>query len=46
MSVSKGTWLMAVRVLDDGLWEQVKTGGITGFSIGGSAVRTPEKVVQ
>lgn len=46
VTVPKGTWMMAVRVLDDGLWDQVKTGGITGFSIGGSAIRTPEKVAQ
>ncbi|TAJ75046.1 MAG: hypothetical protein EPO42_14385 [Gallionellaceae bacterium] len=41
INVKKGTWLMAVRVLDDGLWRQVKSGGLTGFSIGGSAVRKP-----
>lgn len=42
-AVKKGTWLMAVHVLDDELWKQVKAGGLTGFSIGGSAVRTPTK---
>lgn len=41
VTVKKGTWLMAVRVLDDTLWKQVKGGGLTGFSIGGSAVRKP-----
>jgi site-specific DNA-adenine methylase len=40
--VRKGTWLLAVRVLDDALWEQVRSGELTGFSIGGSAVRKPE----
>lgn len=40
--VKKGTWLMAVRVLDDDLWATVKEGGLTGFSIGGSAVRKPD----
>ncbi len=40
--VKKGTWLMAVRVLDDGLWSDVKKGGLTGFSIGGSAIRQPD----
>jgi DNA adenine methylase len=40
--VKKGTWLMAVRVLDDDLWAAVKEGGLTGFSIGGSAVRKPD----
>jgi DNA adenine methylase len=40
--VRKGTWLLAVHVLDDGLWSQVKDGTLTGFSIGGSARRVPE----
>lgn len=39
--VRAGTWLMGVRVIDDNLWESVKKGEITGFSIGGSAIRTP-----
>jgi len=34
-SVKKGTWLLAVRVIDDELWEQVKRGELTGYSIGG-----------
>jgi site-specific DNA-adenine methylase len=37
--VRKGTWLLAVRVLDDELWGQIKTGELTGLSIGGSARR-------
>jgi site-specific DNA-adenine methylase len=39
--VRKGTWLLAVRVLDDGLWGQIKSGELTGLSIGGNAVRNP-----
>jgi hypothetical protein len=39
--VKKGTWLLAVRVVDDDLWRQVKTGELAGFSIGGSAVKVP-----
>lgn len=39
--VKAGTWLMAVRVLDDKLWSACKAGDLTGFSIGGTAVRTP-----
>ena len=42
VTVKKGTWLMAVRVVDDELWEAVKRGDFTGFSIGGDAWRTPE----
>lgn len=37
--VKKGTWLLAVRVQDDSLWQQVKTGELGGFSIGGTAIR-------
>jgi site-specific DNA-adenine methylase len=37
--VRKGTWLLAVRVLDDELWAQIKSGDLTGLSIGGSASR-------
>jgi len=40
--VRKGTWLLAVRILSDELWERVKDGQLTGFSIGGSARRVPE----
>ena len=40
--VRKGTWLMAVRVLSDELWQRVRAGELTGFSIGGSARRSPE----
>ncbi len=37
--VKKGTWLLAVRVQDDSLWQQVKNGELGGFSIGGTAIR-------
>jgi site-specific DNA-adenine methylase len=39
--VRKGTWLLAVRIIEDELWERVKDGQLTGFSIGGSARRVP-----
>jgi len=41
-TVRKGTWLLAVRILSDELWSEVKDGQLTGFSIGGSARRLPE----
>ena len=41
-NIRQGTWLLAVRILSDALWEKVKTGELSGFSIGGSARRTPE----
>ena len=41
--IRKGTWLLAVRVLSDELWAQVRDGALTGFSIGGSARRVAEE---
>jgi len=38
-AVKKGTWLMAERVIDDSLWAAIRKGEITGYSIGGSAMR-------
>lgn len=38
-TVKAGTWLLGVHVTDDGIWQQVKSGKLTGFSIGGFAQR-------
>jgi hypothetical protein len=35
--ISKGTWLLAVRVIDDNVWEGVKNGELTGYSMAGVA---------
>ena len=35
--IKPGTWLMKMRVDHDGLWEDIKNGLVTGFSIGGFA---------
>ena len=37
--VQEGTWLLGLRVADNELWEQVKSGSLSGLSIGGSARR-------
>lgn len=37
--IKEGTWMFGVRVVDDDIWKAVKDGLITGFSIGGSAIR-------
>ncbi|MBK7537553.1 MAG: DNA adenine methylase [Myxococcales bacterium] len=42
ISVRRGTWLLAVRVLSDELWTRIKEGELTGLSIGGTARRVPE----
>lgn len=33
----EGTWVLGVRVTDDSVWNQIKKGEITGFSLAGSA---------
>lgn len=40
-TVKAGAWVMTVRVLDKKLWAKVKSGQITGFSIGGIAQAVP-----
>jgi hypothetical protein len=42
-TVKKGSWLLRVRVNDEEIWSSVKSGNLTGFSIGGSAVRNMER---
>lgn len=39
--VRKGSWVMGVHIGDKEVWESVKNGDITGFSIGGKAQATP-----
>lgn len=39
--VHTGSWVVAVKV-DDDLWGRITKGELTGFSIGGSALRTPD----
>jgi hypothetical protein len=38
-TVKAGSWVMAVKVADDRLWEAVQQGDYTGFSIGGFGAR-------
>jgi DNA adenine methylase len=35
--VVKGSWVITVRVNSDDIWQQIKDGKLTGFSIGGKA---------
>ena len=41
--ILKGTWVMTMKVFDDEVWALVKTGKITGFSIGGRSKSRPAK---
>ena len=38
-NVKKGSWVIVVKVFDDAIWDAVKKGEITGFSMGGRAKR-------
>ncbi|QDP63954.1 MAG: hypothetical protein Unbinned3992contig1000_68 [Prokaryotic dsDNA virus sp.] len=37
--IREGTWIMGVKVLDEAMWQAVKDGEYTGFSIGGRGER-------
>jgi len=39
--ITKGSWVLAVRVKDDALWKSVIDGELNAFSIGGKGIRTP-----
>lgn len=36
-AIKKGTWLLGVHIKDDQIWQDVKDGKLTGFSVGGEA---------
>lgn len=38
--VRKGSWVLTVKVFSDSIWNDVITGKITGFSIGGKGIRS------
>lgn len=40
--VLDGSWVIAVKVEDPEVWAQVRDDRLTGFSIGGSAIRNPD----
>ncbi len=40
-TIKAGAWTMGMEVLSDALWGAVQRGELTGFSIGGSAMRKP-----
>jgi len=39
-SIREGTWLMGTRINSDAIWADIKSGKLTGVSIGGYATRT------
>ena len=36
--IKKGSWVITVKIHSDEIWEDVKNGNITGFSMGGTAL--------
>lgn len=43
--VKKGSWIVAEKVLDDGVWARVKSGELRGFSILG-VTKSPKKLTE
>lgn len=39
--ISKGSWVLGVKVNDPAMWAEVEAGDLTGFSIGGVGERVP-----
>jgi len=37
----EGTWFLGVRVNNDDIWNAIKRGSFTGFSMGGTAIKEP-----
>jgi len=42
--IVKGTWMLVSKVFDDEVWELVKTGDLTGYSMGGYSRRIAEEL--
>jgi len=42
-AITKGTWLMTVRINDEEIWKAIKEGELTGYSMAGFAYREPSK---
>lgn len=39
--IQKGSWMLALRIVNDDLWSAIKSGDLGAFSIGGTANRVP-----
>lgn len=37
--IKKGSWIVSVKVDDEDLWKEIKSGNLTAFSIGGFGIR-------
>ncbi len=42
--IKKGTWMMSSKVDNDDIWDDIKKGELTGYSMGGIAQRSEEDV--
>ncbi len=42
MEYGHGTWIMAVKVIDDAIWTEVESGKYNGFSVHGKATETKD----
>lgn len=39
--VTRGSWVLGVKIHDDDIWDKVQSGEYTGFSVGGFGLRDP-----
>ncbi len=36
-NIKKGSWIMILRIMDEGVWKKIKSGELNGFSLAGKA---------
>lgn len=41
--IKKGTWVATMKINDDLIWKAIKDGRLTGFSMGGTAIKKSEE---
>ena len=41
-TVKKGSWILKIRILDEGIWQAVEAGLLQSFSVSGYATREAE----
>lgn len=44
--IKKGSWVLVTKITDDMIWEGVKKGEYTGYSIGGVGMRAEKKPIE
>lgn len=42
--IKKGSWILVSKVHSDEVWNKIKSGALTGYSVAGKALRTPIEI--